>query len=381
MRAKFSAQILTGAMWVDSTSAPAAVSNPTRVSMSGRPAATRLPKASTSTAIVTGQDSTSERIIASWLTLLKSDHSPLDPVSSTEMFPSESVVSGPVRSSAARTISLESPLAPAWMIAVRPSGEMLTPGCGGTTVLTRGSASSSSVALAIARRAAGSSAIGPALSCTTTCRAVEPSPAKSLAMTSLARTEELVSSCQPAPDRAEVTCGANAPKAARTASQTSSTMPRWPAAQAPRRGIQRWPACPPTCCRGGWAVVDVIALLGSARSHGYPLGYRSQSDNTPWGIMGRTGRCCAVVQLPAEEMDRVVRRLRRAQGQIGGILRMIEEGRDCEVIVTQVAAVSRALDRAGFAIIATGLKQCLLDNEGVDNMDTERLEKLFLSLA
>jgi Uncharacterized protein conserved in bacteria len=80
-------------------------------------------------------------------------------------------------------------------------------------------------------------------------------------------------------------------------------------------------------------------------------------------------------------MDRVVRRLRRAQGQIGGILRMIEEGRDCEVIVTQVAAVSRALDRAGFAIIATGLKQCLLDNEGVDNMDTERLEKLFLSLA
>ncbi|HEY9391779.1 MAG TPA: metal-sensitive transcriptional regulator [Mycobacteriales bacterium] len=80
-------------------------------------------------------------------------------------------------------------------------------------------------------------------------------------------------------------------------------------------------------------------------------------------------------------MDRVVRRLRRAQGQIGGILRMIEEGRDCEVIVTQVAAVSRALDRAGFAIIATGLKQCLLDNEGADNMDTERLEKLFLSLA
>ncbi len=88
-----------------------------------------------------------------------------------------------------------------------------------------------------------------------------------------------------------------------------------------------------------------------------------------------------MVQLPAEEMDRVVRRLRRAQGQIGGILRMIEEGRDCEVIVTQVAAVSRALDRAGFAIIATGLKQCLLDNEGADNMDTERLEKLFLSLA
>ena len=49
----------------------------------------------------------------------------------------------------------------------------------------------------------------------------------------------------------------------------------------------------------------------------------------------------------------------RAQGQLAGVLRMIEEGRDCEDVVTQLAAVYRALDRAGFAIVATGLKQCL----------------------
>lgn len=88
-----------------------------------------------------------------------------------------------------------------------------------------------------------------------------------------------------------------------------------------------------------------------------------------------------MVALPTGETDRIVKRLRRAQGQLGGIIRMMEEGRDCEDIVTQVAAVSRALDRAGFAIIATGLKQCLVDNGGVDGVDTEQMEKLFLSLA
>jgi DNA-binding FrmR family transcriptional regulator len=88
-----------------------------------------------------------------------------------------------------------------------------------------------------------------------------------------------------------------------------------------------------------------------------------------------------VVQLPHDDMDKIVKRLKRAQGQIGGVLRMIEEERDCEAIVTQVAAVSRALDRAGFAIIATGLKQCLIDSGGVDSIDSEQMEKLFLSLA
>ena len=88
-----------------------------------------------------------------------------------------------------------------------------------------------------------------------------------------------------------------------------------------------------------------------------------------------------MVELRPQDMDPIVKRLRRAQGQIGGVLRMIEEGRDCEDIVTQVAAVSRALDRAGYAIIATGLKQCLTDSGGADTVDSEKMERLFLSLA
>ncbi|MFF9339341.1 MULTISPECIES: metal-sensitive transcriptional regulator [unclassified Streptomyces] len=93
------------------------------------------------------------------------------------------------------------------------------------------------------------------------------------------------------------------------------------------------------------------------------------------------------LDLAGAELKAVLNRLRRAQGQISGVIRMIEEGRDCEEVVTQLAAASRALDRAGFAIIATGLQQCLTEMEsgerGGEDPDKmrARLEKLFLSLA
>jgi len=88
-----------------------------------------------------------------------------------------------------------------------------------------------------------------------------------------------------------------------------------------------------------------------------------------------------MVEIAPESMTAVINRLRRAQGQIGGVLRMIEEVRDCQDIVTQLAAVSRAVDRAGFAVIAAGLKQCLVESDGADTLDTRTMEKLFLSLA
>jgi DNA-binding FrmR family transcriptional regulator len=81
----------------------------------------------------------------------------------------------------------------------------------------------------------------------------------------------------------------------------------------------------------------------------------------------------------ANETQAVVRRLRRAEGQIAGVIRMLEEGRDCRDVVVQVAAVSRALDKAGFAIIANGLRRCLSDQDGTT--DPAELERLFLSLA
>lgn len=95
----------------------------------------------------------------------------------------------------------------------------------------------------------------------------------------------------------------------------------------------------------------------------------------------RNAQGVVTMQLDTEELSGVVKRLRRAEGQIGGVIRMIEDGRDCRDIVTQLAAVSKALDRAGFAVIATGLRQCLTENPDGTGMDTAELEKLFLSLA
>ena len=87
------------------------------------------------------------------------------------------------------------------------------------------------------------------------------------------------------------------------------------------------------------------------------------------------------MELDPQDMVPVINRIKRAQGQLAGVLRMLEEGRECEDVVTQLAAVSRALDRAGFAIVATGLQHCLTEGDGLDGIDVKKMEKLFLSLA
>lgn len=84
-----------------------------------------------------------------------------------------------------------------------------------------------------------------------------------------------------------------------------------------------------------------------------------------------------------DNVAEVLHRLRRAQGQLGGVIAMVEQGRGCKDIVIQLAAVSKALDRAGFKIVATGLRECAT---GVTTADANRLteaelERLFLALA
>jgi len=89
------------------------------------------------------------------------------------------------------------------------------------------------------------------------------------------------------------------------------------------------------------------------------------------------------VEFDDEVVRDVVTRLRRAQGQIGGVVAMIEEGRSCSDIVTQLAAVAKAVDRAGFKIVASGLQYCH-DAEArgeQPTLDRAQLEKLFLSLS
>lgn len=87
------------------------------------------------------------------------------------------------------------------------------------------------------------------------------------------------------------------------------------------------------------------------------------------------------MQLEAPAANEVLKRLRRAHGQIAGVISMIEAGRDCEEVVTQLAAASRALDRAGFKIIACGLRQCAEASDDQRPASEAELEHLFLSLA
>jgi DNA-binding FrmR family transcriptional regulator len=77
----------------------------------------------------------------------------------------------------------------------------------------------------------------------------------------------------------------------------------------------------------------------------------------------------------------ISRRLKRAHGQLGAVVRMLDEGSSCEEIVTQMAAVSKAVNTAAFNLISASLKECLVD-PGVDSGPmTEKFQKLFLSLA
>lgn len=84
------------------------------------------------------------------------------------------------------------------------------------------------------------------------------------------------------------------------------------------------------------------------------------------------------MQLDEQDTKTAVNRLKRAEGQLAGVIRMLEQGRECKDVVTQLAAVSRALDKAGFNIVAAGLRQCVAGGEA---MDVAEMEKLFLSLA
>jgi DNA-binding FrmR family transcriptional regulator len=87
------------------------------------------------------------------------------------------------------------------------------------------------------------------------------------------------------------------------------------------------------------------------------------------------------VELPAEDMKAVIARMRRAHGHLASVIRMIEGGSDCEAVLTQLAAVNKALSRSAYAIVSAGLQHCLSNGDGLAGDDVKKMEKLFLALA
>ena len=87
---------------------------------------------------------------------------------------------------------------------------------------------------------------------------------------------------------------------------------------------------------------------------------------------------------------RVLNRLKRARGQLNAVIDAVESGGDCRSVVTQLAAVSGALDKAGFAIISSAMRECLAEpssatsdnrTSGRERLTVDELEKLFLTLS
>lgn len=89
------------------------------------------------------------------------------------------------------------------------------------------------------------------------------------------------------------------------------------------------------------------------------------------------------MELPEETVADVQRRLRRVEGQVRGLQQMLEDGRECRDVITQISAASRALQQAGFQLVASGLTWCLEDPErsAAQGYDVADVEKMFTKLA
>lgn len=86
---------------------------------------------------------------------------------------------------------------------------------------------------------------------------------------------------------------------------------------------------------------------------------------------------------PDDVVGTARRRLRRIQGQLGGILAMIEDGRPCRDVIQQVAAAGKALDRVGVSLLVSQLQHCLEDADAaaVEGYGPAEVERLFMSLT
>lgn len=86
------------------------------------------------------------------------------------------------------------------------------------------------------------------------------------------------------------------------------------------------------------------------------------------------------MHLEPDDVKSIITRLKRANGHLASVIRMLEDSAECEDVLLQLAAVGKAVSRGGYALVATGLEQCIAEG-GRESVDAQKLERLFLSLA
>jgi DNA-binding FrmR family transcriptional regulator len=89
------------------------------------------------------------------------------------------------------------------------------------------------------------------------------------------------------------------------------------------------------------------------------------------------------VELPDTVTDDLRKRLRRVEGQIRGIEKMLDEGGECRDLVTQLSAANKALEQVGFRLVSAGLTYCITNPEKAEaeGYPLDEVEKMFRKLA
>ncbi|WIF95956.1 metal-sensitive transcriptional regulator [Caminicella sporogenes] len=76
----------------------------------------------------------------------------------------------------------------------------------------------------------------------------------------------------------------------------------------------------------------------------------------------------------------IINRLRTVKGHIAGIEKMIEEGKSCEDILIQIAAIKSSIHKIGMLMVEEHALDCLLNAENGKPLDREKVERVIKTL-
>ena len=93
----------------------------------------------------------------------------------------------------------------------------------------------------------------------------------------------------------------------------------------------------------------------------------------PWGVCQEKRGNRTVDTQPAAPEDDIIIRLRRIEGQVRGIQRMLTGDRECEEVLTQLMAARSSIDQVGLLLIERHIERCLLRDL---EMDADSLRKV-----
>lgn len=94
----------------------------------------------------------------------------------------------------------------------------------------------------------------------------------------------------------------------------------------------------------------------------------------------RKGKASQTLRISEDALEQIQGRLRRVEGQVQAIQRMLAERRDCHLVAQQMAAARAALDRATVQLMTTSMVECLRPNGSVDSDEMQRLTETFVKL-